>query len=197
DATTREQLIRSHQANVALNVSRQDLPSLTKSFGVHPVSTMNVAELTLNTKRPPTNNPLVRKALLYAFPEEDVIKTVYAGYAPKVLAFGPVGLWGTDLPLRSYTFDLNKAKEMLAQAGYANGGITLEFDSVTTAYPEERPLAELWKAALAQVGVTVNIKNISFNENVAVSTQPNPLVAPNAMILEWVPNYPSLQDYLF
>lgn len=197
DATTREQLLRSHQAIMALNVSRPDLTSLSQSFAIHPVDTMDAAEVILNVKRAPTNNVLVRKAMLYAFPEDQIASDVFHQYAPKIRDFAPNSLWGTDAPLTGYNLDLTMAKQLLAQAGYPNGGLTVEYTSTTDAYPEEERVGELWKASLAQIGITMNIRNITFNQNVQISTQTDPNAAPNASILEWVPNIPSLQDYLF
>jgi peptide/nickel transport system substrate-binding protein len=195
DATTREQLIRSGQATAAVDVSRPDLPSLAQSYRVTSVDRISMVTLILNVKKSPTNNLLVRKALLYAVPG-DIVKSVFSGYANPVISFGPENLWGTNLPLQGYSLDLTKARQLLTQAGYGNGGLTLEYTSNTDAYPEEERFGELWKANLAQIGVTLNIKNITFAQKTALFTQPNPALAPQASIFEWTPTYASLQDYL-
>lgn len=66
-------------------------------------------------------------------------------------------VWGHK-PLPSpHTFDLDKARELLIAAGYSDGW------ELTCAYdPGQDVHAELWQAALAEIGVTLHLERADY-----------------------------------
>ncbi|MCU1527988.1 MAG: peptide transporter substrate-binding protein [Frondihabitans sp.] len=76
-------------------------------------------ELPLVTNKAPFNNALVREAMAYAVPYDQIIKNVFHGLAVRngsgFLDRKAPGYDGTGLP--DYTFDVAKAKALLKQAG--------------------------------------------------------------------------------
>jgi len=77
----------------------------------------------LNTQRPPTDNVLVRQALAAAIDRQSIIDNVIqmpwrqamsCSTPPDVLAHQPYGTCG-------WAFDVDKAKDLLAEAGYPDG----------------------------------------------------------------------------
>jgi peptide/nickel transport system substrate-binding protein len=70
----------------------------------------------------PTSNKLVRQAMNYAVDKEAMAKTIFKGYtkpeAGQVLQATTVGY---NPNVKAYPYDPEKAKQLLAQAGYANG----------------------------------------------------------------------------
>lgn len=68
--------------------------------------------------REPFNNKLVRQALAYAIPYDEIINTVYVGRIVRLYGVVPAGFPGhNDDIVVKYTFDLAKARELLRQAG--------------------------------------------------------------------------------
>ncbi len=96
----------------------------------------------------------VRRALNYAVDGKSIIDTVFQGQGvPSSLAFTPGSGPGYDESLLDYyDYDPDRARELLAGAGYADG---FAFDAVTL--PKDQPLAEAVAGYLAEVGVTMNL----------------------------------------
>ena len=66
------------------------------------------------------------------------------------LFFGPA----SDFPI--YDYDLDKAKELLAEAGYPDGGFSLEF-YYQPGFVEHRRLAEMYQKDLSELGIELEI----------------------------------------
>ena len=67
-------------------------------------------------------NPLVKEALEYATDRETIVQTAWLGYATPATTVVPpaTGKWH-DASIQALPFDLDKANELLDQAGYAMG----------------------------------------------------------------------------
>lgn len=111
----------------------------------------------LNPQREPFTNKTLRQALQYAVDRQNITRTVYAGLADVRVAPYPLNsvAYNPDLDKR-YAFDLNKAKQLMAQAGVPNG---FKFTTlITTAAPDFAQIAQIVKADLAKIGVDMTIE---------------------------------------
>ncbi len=106
-----------------------------------------------NTSVEPLNNVDVRKALHYATDTELIRETIY-GVKSSEPATGPVPptFQGKNNDLIQYTYDPEKAKELLASAGYADG---FEVSFIYLANTTNNMFAEMLQAMWAEVGVTL------------------------------------------
>jgi peptide/nickel transport system substrate-binding protein len=111
----------------------------------------------LNPQREPFNNKLLRQALQYGLDRQTIVRTVYAGFGEPLVAPYPSTsiAYSADLNKR-YGFDLAKAKQLLAQAGFPNGFKCTCI--VTTAFPDFAQIAQIAKADLAKIGVDMTIE---------------------------------------
>jgi len=116
-----------------------------------------------NTARKPLDNVMVRQALSYAIPYADIITVGAQGYGTQSRGPVPAGVfpWSADVP--QYSQDLTKAKDLLTQAGYPNGGFSLNLTYAAENQNEAR-FAPLIKEAYAKLGVDVTITPIAFNQ---------------------------------
>lgn len=75
----------------------------------------------LNTYEKPFNDPRVRQAINYGINRELINKALFGGKG--ILTAGPLSprTFGADLSLKPYPYDPEKAKALLAEAGYPNG----------------------------------------------------------------------------
>jgi len=127
----------------------------------------------LNTQKPPLDNPLLRKALAYTVPYEQIVEAAWGGYAKKAMGYVPYTLWGWSENTRTYTYNPDVARILLAEAGYPNGGIELTLHhQLGDEY--ERRTAELWQAALAQFNIKLNIRAMPWDARLAIAQDPDP-----------------------
>lgn len=111
----------------------------------------------------PLSNKLVRQALNLAFDRKKIQETIFAGdgelqQTPMVHSKDEV----FDPAWKLYPYDLVKAKELLAQAGYPNG---FSIDFWTARYPGAPELPEVAEAAATmwlQIGVKAKIIDSEF-----------------------------------
>jgi len=120
---------------------------------------VNVGYLAFNTKKPILGNKLVRQAISHAIDKQTIIKTIFRGLAiPAKNPFAP-SMWGYNYKIADYDYSVQKAKDLLAKAGYPKGfDIELWAMPVSRAYmPEPVKTAELIQGYLAAVGINAKI----------------------------------------
>jgi peptide/nickel transport system substrate-binding protein len=116
-----------------------------------------------NTLRPPLDNPKVREALSYAIPYEDIITIGAKGLGTQSRSPVPAGVWPWSPEVGQYTYDLQKAKDLLKEAGYEGGGFDLRL-TYAAENDTEAAFAPLIKDSFAQIGVNVTTEAIAFNQ---------------------------------
>ncbi len=200
DAVTQERLVLSGDIHIAEYVPLEDVEALKNNPKVQVVikpSFQNLLML-INTKKPPLDNVLVRKAIAHAIPYEDIVKVARAGLAK--VASGPIphGMWGHFEDFY-YEYNLTLAKELLAKAGYPNGINRTLLLVYTAGDIYEKRTAEIIKASLAKIGINVEIRPMSWEEqwSLAQSGWENPEAAQDLFIFYWWPTYITPFDYLY
>jgi len=154
----------------------------------------SVTYLGLNINYPPFDNLKVRQALNYAINKQTLFDEFNSkfGYKPDA-AQGPIppGMMAFNPNLVRYSYDVNKAKELLSQAGYPKGF------NVDLYYNEESKTREFMakevKKYLAQIGVKVTIKVKKWNEFSKMVDQGKlPF-----FVVTWRADTPDPADYLY
>ncbi len=123
------------------------------------VTSFNVGYMGFNTQKPPFNNKLVRKAISHAINKQAIIDAVYFGEAESAKSLLPKSSWAHNKNARSVEFSIEKAKKMLADAGFSKG-FTMDLWAmpVQRAYnPNALTMAKLIQADLKRIGIKVNI----------------------------------------
>lgn len=118
--------------------------------------------LGLNTQVEPLTNVAVRQALSLAVDRQGILDAVFLGQGT---VSGPIvptlGDWATpiaDLP--NYARDVDRAKELLAEANLADGfELTI---MASPLYPEFINIALVLQEQLGEVGVTVNLEQVEW-----------------------------------
>jgi peptide/nickel transport system substrate-binding protein len=114
-----------------------------------------IAQAPMNPNYPPLDDVRVRQALSYATPYRQILDEVYKGFAGR--AAGPLSdhAAGFDPTLRAYTYDPERARKLLRQAGHGNGfRTTLAYN---TADPLGEPIGAQLRSAFQDVGVTLEL----------------------------------------
>jgi peptide/nickel transport system substrate-binding protein len=109
----------------------------------------------INTKAAPFDNVNVRQAVAWGINRDEIVKTVLKGVG--VVAQGPLspGSWAYDSNFAPYSYDTNKAKTLLQQAGVSSVTFTLLIASGSPLTTQE---AQFLQSELQPAGITVNIK---------------------------------------
>jgi len=197
DRALREQMVVSGEIHIARALPLDDIPKLQQNPNVviHEDPSFRVLYGMLNTKKPPLNNKLVRKALSYATPYKDIVDYVLGGHG--YVAKGPIpkGMMGYFEDLPTYTYNIEKARQLLAEAGYPNGGFKLVL-TYTQGDDAQRKVAELLKAEWQKLGIEVEIRSMNWEQQWALARS-DPENAQDIFLFYWWPTYPTPYDYLF
>jgi len=115
-----------------------------------------IAQSPMNPSYPPLDDVRVRQALSYATPYQRILEEVYRGFAGP--AAGPLSdhAAGFDPYLHPYTYDPERARELLREAGHGNGfETTLAYN---TADPLAEPVTAHLRSAFEDIGVTLELE---------------------------------------
>lgn len=112
----------------------------------------------LNTAVPPFNNKLVRQAVSYALPYRDIVKVGAAGYGRQAVGPIPYGEFGHNEYLYQYHQDLDKARKLMAMAGYPDGVDRTLIYTYAAQNSVEATFSPLVKEALAKIGIDIEIR---------------------------------------
>ena len=96
----------------------------------------------------------VRQAVALAIDYDGIAKAVLNGYAARAPSVIPIGMSGVDAS-KTQGRDLEKAKELLAAAGYADG---VTFDLYYASNATRDIVAAKIQSDLAEAGITLNLK---------------------------------------
>ena len=162
--------LRSGQADVTIRLTPTEYESMASTKGVKVLTYQNtkVVFFGLSYKFAPWNGPknrLLRQAVAYALPYDDIIKSDYKGNAKRWYGLCESSYYGF-LKNTTYQTNIAKAKALMAQAGYPggkgldSGGLTLYY----TAGSVLEPLANRIRTALGVIGINVSLSPLSISE---------------------------------
>jgi peptide/nickel transport system substrate-binding protein len=150
--------LSSGEAQVAQFLSPADMQQVTKSGDLRLWNFQGyvIAQSPMNPKYPPLDDVRVRQALSYATPYQQIVEKAYRGFAGP--AAGPLSdhAAGFDPSLRSYTYDPERARKLLREAGHGNGFKTML--AYNTADPLGEPVSAQLRSAFKDVGVTLELE---------------------------------------
>lgn len=109
--------------------------------------------VSMNNNKAPFDNKMVRQALNYAVDKDAFCKIVFSGLCTPADSIIPSGL-AFHVTAGEYPFDLDKAKELLAEAGYEDG---FTADIWANSNTESLRAMQFIQQQLAQVNVTLNV----------------------------------------
>ena len=118
--------------------------------------------LAMDNTKPPFNNKLVRQAVAYAVPYQTIIDKVLYGYARQAKSPLAIEMPGYDAGFWNYNTNIEKAKQLMQQAGLGNGFKTQIYTSLSRT--EDQQVAVWVQANLKQIGIDVEIQKLSEAE---------------------------------
>ncbi len=199
DATTMRLALEKGEIDVAFkSMNPSDISDLEKSDAIKTVKGPGpyIRYICPVHAREPFENKTLRQALAAAVNRPEIIKKVFLGQNAPLYSMVPMGMWTHTENFKEVYGDGNieKAKELLASAGYDEGN-PFEFDLwyTPTHYGDmEVDLAAVLKEQFEATGVmNVNVKSAewaTYRENWSNKVMP-------VFLLGWYPDYIDPDNY--
>ncbi|NJN81152.1 MAG: ABC transporter substrate-binding protein [Caldilineaceae bacterium] len=180
--------IETGDADVVQDLGSEQAAALEGSADLGLVKALGtlLAYVGLNATKPPLDNPDVREAIRYAVNYDDII-TLLGGNGEKVQEIIPIGFLG-HTGNNPFTQDIEKAKELLAKAGVAEG-TEVDFIVPTGTGPgglEWATLGSKIQSDVEQIGLKLNIQQLQTSELLNIyRAQDGEMV-----LMNWGPDFP-------
>ena len=160
DSATRAVEAETGGADIVYDIEATDLQRLDENPDVNMVTTLgtNCTYICLNCADPILSDPKVREAIWYAVDPKAAATVAYGDFGAPADNFLVTGIHGAIENPEDYFVerDVEKAKSLLAEAGYADG---LELNIyVSSSNRGRQDMAEVLQAQCAEAGITLNIQ---------------------------------------
>jgi peptide/nickel transport system substrate-binding protein len=188
-----QEALDSGQANLAMDIARSSLASFKDKPGytVNAAKTLEELYVFMNTQSGPTKNLLVREALSYAYNYQEHISSILDGYGVEADGPLPTGM-ACHVDITQPSYDLTKAKALLAQAGESHMTLTMNYEPETF---EQADAFLLLQSDLAQIGVTVKADPSTFPQTMTMLKTPSS--TPNLIAIYAFPVTPNPNEVLY
>ncbi len=161
EPAVRQQKLLAGECDVVPFPQSSDLPKFAKDpkFKVYEEPGTNIFYLQMNAQKAPFYNPKVRAAIGHSLNRDNYIQAIYQGKAKVLNSLVPKNLWAYMDAGKEFSYDPERAKLLLKEAGFAKGfATTLWALPVSRPYnPDGKKMAELMQADLAKVGIKAQI----------------------------------------
>ncbi|MEJ1158423.1 ABC transporter substrate-binding protein [Prosthecomicrobium sp. N25] len=193
DENTSTIALRNGEIDLVMRANREEhLATLQKEgFKMNKVENYAVALKVYNTAVKPLADVRVRQALAYAIDYETINKAVAPSlqFAAYSMLMPWMDVYSDDIP--KYKYDPEKAKKLLAEAGYAKG---LTIKQLSTSAQGVTELQQFEIDYLAQVGVTMKMELVdtpTFNQrrnagDFETATRLLPAVNPDMILFSYL-----------
>lgn len=165
DASARLQALLSGSADIALGLNIDDIGILEQAGVSHrSVPLPQVMSVALRTERPdisPLSDTRVRQALNYAVDRETITKVIFNDLVQPASQGAIPGVTGFNPNLDAYPYDPERAKTLLAEAGYQDG-FRLIIELITVSGTSQIVFQKV-AADLLAIGVAVELRTTPFS----------------------------------
>jgi peptide/nickel transport system substrate-binding protein len=207
DVPQRQQMIETGEADILRGIPPDKVEQLRAipSLNVFIESSYMHMQFLLNVQKPPLDDPVVRQALAYSFPYDELVERG-AGLFTQSRGAVPAAMWGHCDDCLQYSYDPDKASALLEQAGWVDTDgdgirdkdgqplsllLTYTADAIGHAWP-----TELWVFPASEIGIDLETQGMTYSAMWEYSKQ-DPQTAQNITIQQWWPTYVTPYDPLF
>jgi peptide/nickel transport system substrate-binding protein len=155
------QALLDDDADIALDIAPTDFASFqsNKQFVVNEAKTNVEMYAFFKMSGAPTANKDLREAIAYAFNYTDDIKDLLKGAGYPVKGPMPSGMACSDPNVVQPTYDVAKAKQLLAASGLKNVTLSVDYQDATAEEDEAGPLLQ---ANLKAIGIKANLRLVTY-----------------------------------
>jgi peptide/nickel transport system substrate-binding protein len=158
DSTVRFVALRSGDIDLAIRAPLEWVRKLQqgdiKGVSYVEIANSGLFRLQFNAARPPFDNKKLRQAIAHAIDKRELIQGTFSGFGVPIIQKYPKGhLWYFD-DIPSLSYDLNKSRALLKEAGY--NGEPIEISGGNSG--DIPTMASVLQAQLKRAGVPVKIQ---------------------------------------
>ncbi|HDZ6741598.1 TPA: ABC transporter substrate-binding protein [Mannheimia haemolytica] len=168
DATTRYAKLQSGQCDLMGFPNATDIEKMKNDPKINLLSQpgLNIAYVAFNTEKAPFDNVKVRQALNLAVDKKAIIDVVYQGNGFAAKNPLPPTIWGYNDSLADSEYNVEKAKQLLAEAGFPNGFETELWVQpvVRASNPNPRRMSEIIQADWEKIGVKAKLVTYEWGD---------------------------------
>lgn len=158
ESMSRVTQLSTGEVDIITNISPDQVFMIRSGASAVPIQSARSQYIVLDTlSDTPLRHKEVRQALNYAVDVETIVDMVLGGYGHERAVPGTPLHFGFDETIEPYSYDPEKAKQLLAEAGYPDG-FSVTFHSPSGRYLQDVEVVQAVAAYLADVGVEVNIQ---------------------------------------
>lgn len=157
EASSRVMALQAGEIDVCVNPPINELEYLEedKNITVYEQTGTRLFYFAFNVEKEPWNNQTLRQAVACAIDRDAVLEAAVYGKGTPQKTILNRGLWGFYDDMEGFNYDVDRAKSLMAEAGYPDGGINTTL-SYASGAPYEQ-IATIIQANLAQIGVNVTL----------------------------------------
>ncbi|MGI6554691.1 MAG: ABC transporter substrate-binding protein [Bacillota bacterium] len=125
---------------------------------------MHTWYLVMNNQKPPFNDVRVRQAINYAIDKQGIVDNILQGTGVLAKNMLPPVIWSYTEDLHDYSYNPEKAKELLAEAGLTDGVVEIEFFVPESGSGMQQPvaMATAIQSDLEAVGIKTKIQQLEW-----------------------------------
>jgi peptide/nickel transport system substrate-binding protein len=172
DALVRVSKLQSGEVDIITEVPAESVEQLDGdgNVTVYKEQGQHVWYLALNNSKAPFDNEKVRQAVSYAIDKEAIVTEILKGTGtPATQVLSPVEL-GYNKDIEGYSYDPEKAKALLKEAGYEDGfTITMILPTNGSGFQNAVDMATAIQGNLDAVGITMNMEKVDWGTFGAVA----------------------------
>ena len=186
--SARVMMLQSGDAQLIVRIPPEDIPRLEKEKAVKldTTETLRVLYIGINCAKKPFTDVRVRQALNHAVDKEAIVKSIYQGRA--LVSNGIVAPLATGyFPVQGYSYDPDKAKKLLAEAGFPNG-FKAKLWTPQGRYPKDFEMAQAVQQQLKKVGVDCTLDTMEWAAYLAATRKPPQENQSELFLLGWAPS---------
>jgi peptide/nickel transport system substrate-binding protein/oligopeptide transport system substrate-binding protein len=158
------------------------------------VAAMDMYGYAFNCEQAPfKDNAALRLALNYAVDKQNIVKNIWGGLVTEQKTYVPEGMFYFNAQAEGYPYNVDKAKQLLTQAGYPDGKGLPELVLNVDLQPTNKLVAQAVQEDLRKVGVNVRIETTAWGPFL------DKVYAGQALFFQntWLADYPDPDNWLF
>jgi dipeptide transport system substrate-binding protein len=167
DASVRFQKMKAGECHVMPYPNPADVAEIRKADGINMMQQagLNVGYLAYNTEKDKFKDSRVRRALNHAIDKNAIKDVVFNGEATVAKNPIPPTIWSYDDSIVDDSYDIDKAKALLKEAGVSGFKTNIWAMPVQRPYnPDAKKMAELIQSDWAKIGVEAEIVSFEWGE---------------------------------